>query len=217
MLFRNQSSSISEPFSAPTSPAQSPAPSLSVQPPASSLSIAADSPAHRRLQYNQNGLLNGTNAGRFGEKRRKASVAFENTSSSSSSSSTVSLSVIDHDHDLYSMQSSSSSSASLSMSERELMETEVIKALIVSYFNIVRKTIADMIPKAIMAFLVNHSKQRLQSELVKQLYQPAQFEQLLREADDVSDKRQSCMELLAILNRALEIINNAREYNVQCG
>jgi hypothetical protein len=41
---------------------------------------------------------------------------------------------------------------------RDIMETIIIQNLIQSYFAIVKKSIADMIPKTIMAFLVNESK-----------------------------------------------------------
>ncbi|QIW96924.1 hypothetical protein AMS68_002442 [Peltaster fructicola] len=44
------------------------------------------------------------------------------------------------------------------ITEREHLETELIRRLISSYFNIVRETIADQVPKAIMHLLVNHSK-----------------------------------------------------------
>lgn len=38
------------------------------------------------------------------------------------------------------------------------METTIVKNLIVSYFDTVRKTMSDMVPKTVMAFLVNKSK-----------------------------------------------------------
>ena len=41
---------------------------------------------------------------------------------------------------------------------RATMETTLIKNLIVSYFDTVRKTMNDMVPKTIMAFLVNKAK-----------------------------------------------------------
>lgn len=44
--------------------------------------------------------------------------------------------------------------ASASLSEKESQEVEVIKLLINSYFNIVRRTMIDMVPKAIMLNLV---------------------------------------------------------------
>jgi vacuolar protein sorting-associated protein 1 len=44
--------------------------------------------------------------------------------------------------------------ASGTLSEKEAQEVEVIKLLITSYFNIVRRTMIDMVPKAIMLNLV---------------------------------------------------------------
>ena len=38
------------------------------------------------------------------------------------------------------------------------METKVIQNLIHSYFDLVKKNIADMVPKTIMGFLVNESR-----------------------------------------------------------
>lgn len=43
-------------------------------------------------------------------------------------------------------------------SHRATMETTIIKGLITSYFDTVRKSINDMVPKTIMAFLVNKAK-----------------------------------------------------------
>jgi dynamin 1-like protein len=46
--------------------------------------------------------------------------------------------------------------ASGTLSERENQEVEVIKLLINSYFNITRRTMIDMVPKAIMLTLVQY-------------------------------------------------------------
>lgn len=54
--------------------------------------------------------------------------------------------------------------------DKEKVETEIIKALISSYYDIVKKNYMDLVPKTIMHFLVNNFKEGLQNELVSQLY-----------------------------------------------
>ena len=66
-------------------------------------------------------------------------------------------------------------------SARVIMETRVIQNLIHSYFNIVKKNVADLVPKSIMAFLINESRRIAQSELVSQIYKSGDLEALLAE------------------------------------
>lgn len=53
---------------------------------------------------------------------------------------------------------------------RAVFEIKVLKFLILSYFDIVRKTINDMVPKTIMSMLVNKSKLTAQHVLVQRIY-----------------------------------------------
>lgn len=43
-------------------------------------------------------------------------------------------------------------------SARVVMETRIVQNLIHSYFQIVKTNISDMVPKTVMAFLVNESR-----------------------------------------------------------
>ncbi|KAK6066153.1 dynamin central region [Seiridium cupressi] len=92
------------------------------------------------------------------------------------------------------------------LTEREAMETELIRALISSYFNIVRETIADQVPKAVMHLLVNHSKDVVQNRLVSELYKETLFEELLYEDDGVKKEREKCEKLLQTYREAAKII-----------
>ncbi|CAK7205843.1 Dynamin-related GTPase protein [Sporothrix eucalyptigena] len=92
------------------------------------------------------------------------------------------------------------------LTDREAMETELIRALISSYFNIVRESIADQVPKAIMHLLVNHCKDVVQNRLVSELYKESFFEELLYEDDGVKKEREKCERLLETYKEAAKII-----------
>jgi len=97
--------------------------------------------------------------------------------------------------------------------DRERIETDIIKSLILSYFNIVKRNICDMVPKAIMNFTVNMAKEVLQKELVTQLYKQDLFMNLLKEPEDIAERRNKCREMLEVLRAANEIIAQIRDFN----
>jgi len=97
--------------------------------------------------------------------------------------------------------------------DREKIETEIIKSLIESYFSIVRKNFIDMVPKTIMYFLVNHVRDTMQNELVADLYRDTMVSVLMEEADDIAQRRKTCDEMNGLLKKALEIVNEVRDFN----
>jgi hypothetical protein len=70
--------------------------------------------------------------------------------------------------------------------------------LIKSYFYIVRKSIQDSVPKAVMHFLVNFVKDNLQSELVTHLYKSDQAEELLNESEHIAQRRKEAADMLKV-------------------
>lgn len=92
------------------------------------------------------------------------------------------------------------------LTDREALETELIRRLISSYFNIVRETIADQVPKAIMHLLVNHSRDEVQNRLVSELYKEDLFGDLLYEDDGIKKEREKCEKLLATYKEAAKIV-----------
>ncbi|CAL1687977.1 unnamed protein product [Lasius platythorax] len=97
------------------------------------------------------------------------------------------------------------------LSERESRDCDIIERLIRSYFYIVRKSIQDSVPKAVMHFLVNYVKDNLQSELVTHLYKSDQVEALLIESEHIAVRRKETADMLKALTLAGHIISEIRE------
>ncbi|KAJ3655690.1 hypothetical protein Zmor_014811 [Zophobas morio] len=97
------------------------------------------------------------------------------------------------------------------LSENEEHDCEIIERLIKSYFYIVRKSIQDTVPKAVMHFLVNFVKDNLQSELVTHLYKADNADQLLDESEHIAQRRKEAGDMLKALQKASHIISEIRE------
>ncbi|XP_042468389.1 dynamin-related protein 3B-like [Zingiber officinale] len=91
--------------------------------------------------------------------------------------------------------------------EQEALEIAITKLLLKSYYDIVRKNIEDSIPKAIMHFLVNHTKRELHNVFIRKLYREHLFEEMLREPDDIAARRKKCREKLRILQQVYKTLD----------
>ncbi|KAJ6790149.1 hypothetical protein PWT90_05608 [Aphanocladium album] len=100
--------------------------------------------------------------------------------------------------------------ASGTLSERENIEVEVIKLLISSYYNIVKRTMIDMVPKAIMLNLVQFTKEEMQKELLENMYRTDALEELLKESDFTTRRRKECQQMVESLSRASEIVSQVQ-------
>lgn len=92
-------------------------------------------------------------------------------------------------------------------SEQETIEISVTKLLLKSYYDIVRKNVEDLVPKAIMHFLVNHTKRELHNVFIKKLYRDNLFEEMLQEPDEVAMKRKRTRETLRVLQQAFRTLD----------
>ncbi|KAL4614969.1 hypothetical protein ACB092_07G090900 [Castanea dentata] len=92
-------------------------------------------------------------------------------------------------------------------SEQEAVEIAVTKLLLRSYYDIVRKNIEDSIPKAIMHFLVNHTKRELHNVFIKKLYRENLFEEMLQEPEEVAMKRKRTRDSLRVLQQAFRTLD----------
>ncbi|EIW68891.1 hypothetical protein TREMEDRAFT_31325 [Tremella mesenterica DSM 1558] len=95
----------------------------------------------------------------------------------------------------------------LHLTPREEMETTLIRSLIASYFGIVRQTIQDLVPKAVMHLLVNFSRDAVQQRLVTSLYKPELFAELLYEDDALVAERTRVKALLDAYKEAFRVLS----------
>ena len=98
-------------------------------------------------------------------------------------------------------------------SARERIETKIIKNCVSSYFNIVRKHIADLVPKTIMAFLINKIKENSQPILYSALTDENDILDLMSEDPMIEEIRYECKSTIKNLERALILLNEARDFN----
>ncbi|KAL9284898.1 hypothetical protein ACSQ67_024722 [Phaseolus vulgaris] len=91
-----------------------------------------------------------------------------------------------------------------SNSDTETVEITVTKLLVKSYYDIVRKNVEDLVPKAIMHFLVNNTKRELHNVFIEKLYREDLFEEMLQEPDEIAKKRKHCRELLRAYQQAFK-------------
>ena len=71
----------------------------------------------------------------------------------------------------------------------------------------------DMVPKSIMAFLVNKTKNMAQKELVAALYNDnVDLKELLSEDSATVKKRDACEEMVDTLRQSLVFLNEVRDF-----
>ena len=185
------------------------------------------SPSQSPLPSGRSGLLSMLWGGNGPKGRRDDGAgaeplhAFASSPSFASPSALAAPSALSHSASLSASapppSSSVASASAASPSSRDLIEALVIKSLISSYFLIVQKTVCDFIPKAVMHHIVQYSKTNMQSAVVGELLvkggqRVGGLEELMREGEDVAEKRRGCEELIGILEKAMDIVNQARDY-----
>jgi len=95
-------------------------------------------------------------------------------------------------------------------SSRDVMETCIIKNLISSYYNVVKKNVSDLVPKTIMCFLVNESKRMAETEMINQLYKSSELEVLLQEDPYVARKRKTAKDTLSNLKQSMDVLSEIK-------
>jgi len=82
-----------------------------------------------------------------------------------------------------------------------------IELLIQSYFNIVKQTIVDMVPKCSMLNLVLYAREEMQRGLLGELYRDENLHELLQESPETVNRRRECRKMIEALQKADEIVS----------
>lgn len=85
-----------------------------------------------------------------------------------------------------------------------------LELLISSYYNIVRRTMIDMVPKAVMYTLVQHTRDEMQRELLENMYRANEIDELLKESDYTVRRRKECLQMVESLSKASEIVSQVQ-------
>jgi len=91
--------------------------------------------------------------------------------------------------------------------DEEILQVKVTRILLRSYFAIVRSSLLDTVPKAVMHFLVNSVRTGLQQHLIRTLYRDDLFAELLREQPELAQHRRYLRDRLSALNEAVHALS----------
>jgi len=92
--------------------------------------------------------------------------------------------------------------------DQDEMAIDLIQNLIATYFSIVRQTIQDLVPKAVMHLLIGHSRESVQNRLVASLYKENLFEDLLFEDEGLTAERQRIKALLDSYKEGFRVLSD---------
>lgn len=90
--------------------------------------------------------------------------------------------------------------------EQELTEIRIMKMLVTSYFEIIKKIVIDQVPKAIMSDLVMKSEKMIQETLFKEIYEDEGIEKYVSESKESVDKRKRIERNIQALKQAYDIM-----------
>lgn len=82
------------------------------------------------------------------------------------------------------------------------------------YYDIVREQLKDMVPKAIVKFLVDESTQLLRPKMIEAIFNSSDLVDLLHEDPAITKKRIACQQIVDALRKAKEILNEVRSFKV---
>lgn len=98
-----------------------------------------------------------------------------------------------------------------SLTEEQILSCQIVKRLMESYLHqIVRKQVRDYVPKSLMHFLIYHTVDNVHTALLNRLHSVDIVEELIKEADEIAEKRHAYQMELKALNEASAILDEVK-------
>eukprot|EP01029_Cantina_marsupialis_P003781 TRINITY_DN13809_c0_g1_i1.p1 TRINITY_DN13809_c0_g1~~TRINITY_DN13809_c0_g1_i1.p1 ORF type:complete len:806 (-),score=292.97 TRINITY_DN13809_c0_g1_i1:149-2539(-) len=99
-------------------------------------------------------------------------------------------------------------------SQKEMVETEVIRRLLINMFDIIRTQLIDMVPKAITLQMLNEAKNQMHGHLVQSLFKPELCAEMLKENENTALTRKDCVEVIDLMEEAINNINEVQRSKI---
>lgn len=106
------------------------------------------------------------------------------------------------------------------VTESEQLRVDIVRQLLPSYFNLVRRNMTDGVPKTIMLCLVNEVKEQMQNACLDVLYKRDEntgknyVDSLLQEDEGFLQQKQRCQDFLKLLGDAAKVVREVQGMSV---
>jgi hypothetical protein len=100
--------------------------------------------------------------------------------------------------------------ASKEMTNHQSSEMKDLVQIGTKYFDLIRDQIKDLVPKAVVRFLVDESTRLLRPKMIETIFNSADVSDLLQEDQTITRKRVACVAIVGALRKAQQILNEVR-------
>lgn len=100
--------------------------------------------------------------------------------------------------------------SSKEMTNHQTQEMRDLVQIGTRYFDLIREQIKDMVPKAIVHFLVNKSSEMLRPKMIETVFNSPEMKELLTEDPSITSKRIACQQIVNALTKAQQILSEVR-------
>jgi len=104
--------------------------------------------------------------------------------------------------------------ASKELTSHHSNEMSDLKQIGTKYYDLIRLQIMDLVPKAVVKFLVNQSSQMLRPRMIEAIFNSNELIQLLQEDPAITRKRIACQQMVDALRKAQNILNEVRTLKI---